>query len=116
MTGTSDLTYVWGVKNDTGLVTFSNDPYIPNITTATFSSAGTYYIQVTIYNDLDLSVTRDVMVTVNQTASHIFFTSDHAPIHAGEHQQYTVEVDDNSVILSQDRQLVGRLIPTARLQ
>jgi hypothetical protein len=89
MTGTQDLTYLWSVEGDKP-VEFSGQ----NPVTATFYSAGTYDIVLTVINGRGLSVTKDVTLTVNQTVSHISFISDNPPIRGGEHQPFKVAVAD----------------------
>ena len=94
--GGYDLTYSWSVgDNAPGEVDFSDDGVShPYETTATFSSAGTYTLCVTVTNDAGLSVTSHLSYVVHQTASSLQITSDKFLVPIGGNEQFTAHFYD----------------------
>ncbi len=92
MSGTTDLAYYWANNNtSSAFVDFSDSSSTPM---ATFYSSGTYDLQVVVINDMGLSVSSDVVVTVNEVLTTITITSSNPPITAGETTPFTAEADD----------------------
>ncbi len=71
--GEANLTYTWTtIGTPPAAVTFSaNGTNVAKSTTATFSKAGNYTLQVTVKDQPGLSATSAVAVTVNQTLTSI---------------------------------------------
>ncbi len=71
--GEPNLTYTWAATTDSpeGTSFSDNGTNTAKNTTATFTQAGTYDLQVTIANDANLTVTSDVVVTVNESLASI---------------------------------------------
>ncbi len=89
--GESNLTYTWAATGTPPApVSFSaNDSNAAKNTTATFSQAGNYSLQVTITDAGGLSATSTVNVTVNQTLTSIAVTPGTATLVENGKQQFT---------------------------
>lgn len=77
--GESNLSYTWTATNapaaGAGSVSFSsNGTNASKATTAAFTQAGSYVLQVAITDQGNLSITSDVIVTVNQTFTSVSVT------------------------------------------
>ena len=94
--GESNLTYTWATTGTPpAAVTFSaNGTNAAQDTTATFHEAGTYNFQVTITNAVNLSVTSNVSVTVNQTPSSIAVSPFGATVAPGGQAQFSATAKD----------------------
>ncbi len=94
--GEANLTYTWGVTGTPPApVTFSvNGTNAAKTTTATFSQAGTYSLQVTITDAGGLSIASSVKVQVNQTLSRIVLTPASPSVFTWSTQQFTATALD----------------------
>ncbi len=89
--GESNLTYTWAATGTPPApVSFSaNDSNAAKNTTATFSQAGSYSLQVTITDSGGLFTTSTVNVTVNQTLTSIAVTPSKATLVENGTQQFS---------------------------
>ncbi len=89
--GESNLTYTWAATGTPPApVSFgANDSNAAKNSTATFSQAGNYSLQVTITDAGGLSATSTVNVTVNQTLTSISVTPGTATLVENGKQQFT---------------------------
>ena len=94
--GESGLTYAWAVIGaPPAPVTFStNGTNAAKNTTATFTEAGSYTLQVTITNAANLSVTSTVNVQVNQTLTSVVVAPLSASVAANASMQFTATALD----------------------
>jgi len=94
--GESNLTYTWATTGTPPApVTFSaNGTNAAKSSTATFTQAGSYTLQVTIRNGASLTATSSVTVTVNQTLTSIAVSPGSATVPTGGTQQFTASAKD----------------------
>ncbi|HEX7507383.1 MAG TPA: malectin domain-containing carbohydrate-binding protein [Polyangia bacterium] len=94
--GESNLTYTWATTGTPpAAVTFSaNGTNAAKNTTATFTKAGSYTLQVTVKDQPGLTVTSTVAVTVNQTLTSIVLSPSSASIKTSATQQFTATARD----------------------
>jgi hypothetical protein len=89
--GEANLTYTWTtIGTPPAAVTFSgNDTNAAQDTTAIFSKAGTYELQVTITDPAELSITSSVSVLVNQTLATIAVSPGTASLNENQTRQFS---------------------------
>ncbi len=94
--GEASLTYSWATNGSVpASVTYSvNGTNATKSTVATFSKAGSYPLRATITDLSGLSVTSDVTVTVNQTASTVTVSPVTPLVHVGSTQSFTATAVD----------------------
>ena len=94
--GEANLTYTWAASGTPPApVTFSaNGSNAAKNTTATFASAGSYTLQVTVADQPGLSVTSQVAVIVNQTLTSIVLSPASATVNTSASQQFTATARD----------------------
>jgi uncharacterized repeat protein (TIGR02543 family) len=94
--GEPSLTYTWTtVGTPPAAVSFSaNGSNAAKSTTATFTAAGSYTLQVTVTDQQGLSVTSQVAVTVSQTVTSIVVSPSSASINTSATQQFTATARD----------------------
>jgi hypothetical protein len=96
-TGPGSLTYTWATTGTPpAAVTFAavNGTNAGQVTSATFSAAGTYQFTVTIADPGGMSVTSNVSVTVNQTLSSIAVSPASVSLNAGATEQFAATAVD----------------------
>jgi uncharacterized repeat protein (TIGR01451 family) len=98
--GETGLTYTWATTGTPpAAVTFApNGTNAAKSTTATFSKAGSYSLQVTIKDGGNLTVTSSVSVTVSQTATAIAVTPASASVAVGGSTQFTAVLQDQFAV------------------
>jgi hypothetical protein len=94
--GEANLTYTWATTGTPpASVTFSpNGTNAAKNTTATFTKAGSYTLQVTVADQPGLIVTSSVPVTVNQTLTSIVVSPTSATVNPSGTQQFTATARD----------------------
>ncbi|MBN2575862.1 MAG: hypothetical protein JXP73_14945, partial [Deltaproteobacteria bacterium] len=94
--GEAGLLYTWATTGSPpASVNFSpNGSNAAKATTATFSKAGSYALQVTVRDQPGLSVTSSVTVTVNQTPTSIVVSPASATVNTGASQQFSATARD----------------------
>jgi len=94
--GEAGLIYTWATTGaPPAAVSFSvNGSNAAKNTTATFSKAGSYTLQVTVRDQPGLSVTSSVGVTVNQTLTSIVLSPASATVDTGASQQFAATARD----------------------
>jgi autotransporter-associated beta strand protein len=94
--GQSTLTYTWATTGTPpAAVMFStNGTNLAQNTTATFAAAGTYNFTVTITNTSNLSVSRSLAVTVQQTLTAIIVSPNPAAMVPNDTQQFSAAAND----------------------
>jgi hypothetical protein len=94
--GEANLTYTWATTGTPpAAVTFSaNGTNAAKTTTATFTKAGSYSIQVTVKDQGNLTATSSVAVTVNQTLTSIVVSPSSATISPSATQQFSATARD----------------------
>jgi hypothetical protein len=94
--GEANLTYTWGTTGmPPATVTFSsNGNNAAKNTTATFSKAGSYTLQVTMKDQPGLTATSTVAVTVNQTLTSIIVTPASSTVQPLATQQLVATAQD----------------------
>jgi Malectin domain len=94
--GEANLTYTWATTGSPpAAVTFSaNGTNSAKNSTATFTKAGAYTVQVTVKDQGNLTVTSSVSVTVNQTLTSIAVSPASATINTSATQQFTASARD----------------------
>lgn len=94
--GETNLTYTWATTGTPpAAVTFSaNGTNAAKSTTATFTAAGIYNLQVTVKDQAGLTVTSLVAVTVSQTLTSIAVAPASASIAPSATQQFTATARD----------------------
>jgi uncharacterized repeat protein (TIGR02543 family) len=94
--GESNLTYTWATTGTPpASVTFSaNGTNAAKATTATFTKAGNYTLQVTVKDQPGLTATSSVAVTVSQTLTSIVVAPSSASVTTSATQQFTATARD----------------------
>jgi len=94
--GEASLTYTWAaIGTPPAAVSFgANGSNAAKNTTATFTKAGSYTLQVTVRDQPGLSVTSSVGVTVNQTLTSIVLSPASATVDTGASQQFAATARD----------------------
>jgi hypothetical protein len=94
--GEANLTYTWATAGmPPAAVTFSaNGTNAAKATTATFTKAGSYTLQVTVKDQGNLTATSSVTVTVNQTLTSIVVSPTSATVNTSGTQQFTATARD----------------------
>ncbi|HYG76614.1 MAG TPA: Calx-beta domain-containing protein, partial [Planctomycetota bacterium] len=94
--GEAALVYTWSTTGTPpAAVTFSvNNANSAKNTVATFSKAGSYTLRATIKDANNGTVTSDVVVNVNQTASSVTVAPSSASVSTGATQQFTATLND----------------------
>ena len=94
--GESNLTYTWATTGSPpAAVAFSaNGTNAAKATTATFTKAGSYTIQVTIKDVANLTTTSSVVVSVNQTLTSIAVAPATATVATSATQQFSATARD----------------------
>jgi hypothetical protein len=94
--GESNLTYTWAVTGTPpAAVHFGgNGNNAAKNTTATFTKAGSYTLQVTVANPGGLTATSSVVVVVNQKLTMIVVSPATVNLNDGAQQQFTATADD----------------------
>ena len=94
--GESNLTYTWATTGTPpAAVTFgANGTNAAKATTATFTKAGTYALQVTVKDQPGLTVTSSVSVVVNATLTSIVVSPSSASVSTSATQQFTATARD----------------------
>jgi hypothetical protein len=94
--GEASLTYTWAtIGTPPASVTFSaNGNNAAKNTTAIFSKAGTYTLQVTVADQSGLTVTSSLNVTVNQTLTSIVVAPTSTTIKTSANQQFSATARD----------------------
>ena len=94
--GESTLTYTWATTGTPpAAVNFSsNGTNASKNTTATFTAAGSYNLQVTITDQNNLSTTSSVTVAVNQTVTTIAVSPSSATVTQSGTQQFSASAKD----------------------
>jgi hypothetical protein len=94
--GEANLTYTWGTAGTPpAAVTFSaNGSNAAKATTATFTKAGSYTLQVTVKDQGNLTATSSVTVTVNQTLTSVVVSPSSATVSTSATQQFTATARD----------------------
>jgi hypothetical protein len=89
--GGSDLTYSWATTGTppAGVAFSANNTNTSNATTATFTKAGSYTLQVTVTDAGGLSTTSSVVVTVNQTLTTAVVSPATTTLHENATQAFT---------------------------
>jgi streptogramin lyase len=88
--GEASLTYTWSAVAGPASVSFGpNGTHDAQNSTATFTRAGTYALQVTLTDPAGLTITSQVTVVVNQVVSSISVTPATASVPDGGWQQFT---------------------------
>lgn len=95
-----NLTYTWSVLTAPSGASVSFAPPSGSMapgtlsTTATFSAAGSYQLQLTVTDALKISVSSSVLVTVDQTFTTIAVSPSNASVQDGGQAQFTATADD----------------------
>ena len=94
--GEANLTYTWATTGTPpASVTFSaNGSNAAKNTTATFTKAGSYSVQVTVKDQSGLTATSSVTVTVNQTLTSVVVSPASATVTTSATQQFTATARD----------------------
>ena len=95
--GEPNLTYVWSIVTQPtgGSVTFSaNNSNAAKNTTATFTKAGDYTIAVVVKDQLGLTISDTVDVTVSQTLSKVLVTPADVSVYRGKNQSFSPTAED----------------------
>jgi hypothetical protein len=94
--GEANLTYTWATTGTPpAAVTFSaNGTNAAKSSTATFTKAGSYALQVTVKDQGNLTTTSAVSVTVNQTLTSIVVSPASATVATAGTQQFTASARD----------------------
>ena len=94
--GEANLTYTWATTGTpVATVSFSaNGTNAAKATTATFTKAGTYALQVTVKDQAALTVTSSITVTVNATVTSIVVSPSSASINTSATQPFTATARD----------------------
>ncbi|HKF04915.1 MAG TPA: Ig-like domain-containing protein [Candidatus Sulfotelmatobacter sp.] len=92
--GEAGLTYSWSATGPASVIFSSNNTNAAKSTTATFRQAGNYTISVLIKNSSGASVSSNVAVTVNPTASRVTINPSSATVMVNSSQQFTAVVVD----------------------
>jgi hypothetical protein len=93
--GEAQLSYTWATQSGPGEVTFSaNGSNAAKATTATFSRAGLYVLEVTIADSDNATITSQVQVGVLQTVSAVTVTPNSAGVGPGKTQQFLASAVD----------------------
>ena len=94
--GEGSLTYTWAtIGTPPAAVTFSaNGTNAAKTTTATFSKAGSYNLQVTVADQPGLSTTSSVAVTVDQTLTSILVAPASTTVDVQQTQQFVATARD----------------------
>ena len=94
--GEANLIYTWATNGSPpAAVTFSaNGSNAAKNTTATFTKAGIYALQVTVADQPGLSVTSSLTVTVNQTPTTIVVSPTSATVNTSASQQWSATARD----------------------
>ena len=93
--GEAALTYTWALKSGPAAVSFStNASHAARATTATFTAAGAYTLEVTVADALTLSVKSSVNVTVNASLATLAVTPATAGVGTGKTQTFTASGSD----------------------
>ncbi|HXU63931.1 MAG TPA: malectin domain-containing carbohydrate-binding protein [Polyangia bacterium] len=94
--GEANLTYTWATTGTPpAAVTFSaNGTNAAKASTATFTKAGSYALQVTVKDQGNLTTTSAVSVTVNQTLTSIVVSPASATVATAGTQQFTASARD----------------------
>jgi hypothetical protein len=89
--GEANLTYTWATMGSPpAAVTFgANGTNAAKTSTATFTKAGSYALQVTVKDQANQTVTSSVTVTVNQTLTSIVVSPASATVATSATQQFT---------------------------
>ena len=85
--------YQWSAQGSQAAPDFTPN-YTSPTTTATFSEAGHYIIQVQVFNLQGLSATSTLELDVNQTPSSIVIAPPHKTLHTGDTQQFSASYAD----------------------
>ena len=94
--GEANLSYTWATTGTPpAAVTFSaNGTNAAKSSTATFTKAGSYTLQVTVKDQGNLTVTSAVTITVNATLTSVAVTPATATVVAGATQQFSASARD----------------------
>ncbi len=92
--GESTLTYSWAVISGSSVSFSANGTNASKATTATFSAAGTYTLQVIVSDQFGETVTSQVSVTINQTLTSISVTPGTATVAPSGTQQFSASALD----------------------
>jgi uncharacterized protein (DUF362 family) len=97
--GEANLTYTWAtIGTPPAAVTFNaNGTNAAKNTTATFTKAGSYTLQVTVRDQAGLIATSSVAVTVNQTLTSIVVSPSSATVNTSATQQFSATARDQFV-------------------
>ena len=93
--GEANLTYTWAVTAGPNGATFNaNGTNAAKASTATFTQAGTYTVQVTVTDQDGLTVTSQVVVPVEQEASSVTVSPASATVDPNATQAFTATLED----------------------
>ncbi|TMB42561.1 MAG: PKD domain-containing protein [Deltaproteobacteria bacterium] len=93
--GETHLTYTWAVTAGPSGATFNaNGTNAAKTSTATFTQAGTYTVQVTVTDQDGLAVTSQVVVPVEQHASSVTVSPASATVHPNGARAFTATLED----------------------
>ena len=94
--GPSSLTYTWATTGSPPAPVGSarTAPMRPSLTTATFTKAGSYALQVTARDPNGLTATSSVTVVVNQTATSVLVNPRSVTVSEGGTESFTAQVED----------------------
>ena len=92
--GEANLAYTWSSTGPAAVAFSVNGTNGSKNTTASFTKAGNYTLQVTISDTGVLSVTSSIGVTVNQTLTSISLTPSPAPVYIGTTQLFSAVAKD----------------------
>ena len=94
--GEANLTYTWATTGTppAGVAFSANGTNAAKNTTATFTKAGVYTLQVTVRDQPGLTATSQVAVTVDQTLTSIVVSPASASVNTSATQQFTATARD----------------------